>query len=136
MTPQEGTALKDRMIASIPGFGRLIKSLQAQLADTGRITLCDGTPILVPSPHMVIPYLLQGDESRLMKKAMILVDQEVRKAGLQEYILKVADIHDEWQFVVRKEYVEQFIALALPASLVLVRVSATIYLSKVMRRKD
>lgn len=114
MTPQEGTALKDRMIASIPGFGQLIKRLQEQLKKTGRITLCDGTPILVPSPHMVIPYLLQGDESRLMKKAMIFVDQEVRKAGLQEYILKVADIHDEWQFVVRKEYVEQFIALALP----------------------
>jgi hypothetical protein len=114
MTPAEGTLLRDRMIESIPGFGTLISNLQKTLKETGRIVLCDGTPILVPSPHMVIPYLLQGDESRLMKKASILVDLEVRKAGIAEHVRKVADIHDEWQFVVRKEYVKQFIALALP----------------------
>jgi hypothetical protein len=33
-----------------------------------------------------------------MKKAMILVDQEVVRPGLQDHVLKVADIHDEWQF--------------------------------------
>jgi DNA polymerase-1 len=114
MTPTEGTLLRDRMIESIPGFGILISNLQKTLKETGRIVLCDGTPILVPSPHMVIPYLLQGDESRLMKKAMILVDLEVRKAGLSDHVKKVADIHDEWQFVVRNEYVQQFIGLALP----------------------
>jgi hypothetical protein len=114
MTPEEGTILRDKMIASIPGFGILINKLQKQLENTGRITLCDGTPILVPSPHMVIPYLLQGDESRLMKQAMIYVDEEVRRVGLQNDILKVADIHDEWQFRVRNELVERFITLALP----------------------
>jgi hypothetical protein len=114
MTPEEGTRLREEMIASMPGFGSLIARLEEQLRKTGRITLCDGTPILVPSPHMAIPYLLQGDESRLMKKAMILVDLEIRKAGLQKDVLKVADIHDEWQFVVRNEVVEQFIRLSLP----------------------
>jgi DNA polymerase-1 len=114
MTPEEGTRLRDQMIASMPGFSELTRRLEEQLRQTGRITLCDGTPILVSSPHMVIPYLLQGDESRLMKKAMILVDQEVRKAGLQNDILKVADIHDEWQYTVRNEYVDTFIGLALP----------------------
>jgi hypothetical protein len=90
------------MIASMPGFGELIKKLQSQLEKTGRIVLCDGTPILVPYPHMVIPYLLQGDESRLMKKAMILVDQEVARYKLRDHVLKVADIHDEMQYRVRK----------------------------------
>jgi hypothetical protein len=60
MTPAEGADLRDRMIASMPGFGELIKKLQSQLEKTGRITLCDGTPILVPYPHMVIPYLYKG----------------------------------------------------------------------------
>jgi DNA polymerase I-like protein with 3'-5' exonuclease and polymerase domains len=64
---------------------------------------------------MVIPYLLQGDESRLMKKAMILVDAEVRQSWIKnDHVLKVADIHDEWQYRVRKKYVQQFINLALP----------------------
>jgi DNA polymerase-1 len=114
MTAKEGTVLRDKMIASMPGFGELIKALEKELGETGRIRLCDGTPILVPSPHMVIPYLLQGDESRLMKQALIYLDQEIRQARLQDHILKVADIHDEWQWRVRNEYVEAFIAMALP----------------------
>jgi DNA polymerase I-like protein with 3'-5' exonuclease and polymerase domains len=63
---------------------------------------------------MVIPYLLQGDESRLMKKALIFVDEEVRRHRLSESVRKVADIHDEWQWQVRNEYVQKFIDLALP----------------------
>lgn len=114
MTAKEGEEKKAALVASMPGFGDLIKKLQTDLSEKGRIALCDGTPIIVPSPHMVIPYLLQGDESRLMKLAMIYVDQEVRKAGLSEHVRKVADIHDEWQYVVRKAYAEQFIAIALP----------------------
>jgi len=114
MTAKEGDAKKTALIKSMPGFYELIDKLEKELEETGRIRLCDGTPILVPSPHMVIPYLLQGDESRLMKKAMILVDEEVRRNRLSKDVLKVADIHDEWQFRVRNEYVEHFVELALP----------------------
>ena len=114
MTSKEGDALKNKMIASMPGFGELISALEKELEETGRITLSDGTPILVPSPHMVIPYLLQGDESRLMKKALIYADEEIRRARLSEHILKVADIHDEWQWRVRKGYEDKFIELVLP----------------------
>ena len=114
MTAKQGDYLKDKMIASIPGFGELISSLVDELKRTGRIKLCDGTPLLVSSPHMVIPYLLQGDESRLMKQAMILVDQEVNRQRLRDHVLKVADIHDEWQYRVRNKYVQQFIEFALP----------------------
>jgi DNA polymerase-1 len=114
MTAKEGTEKRKAMIASIPGFGELIKELERELQRTGRIRLCDGTPILVPSPHMVIPYLLQGDESRLMKQALVYVDEEINRQRLRGHVFKVADIHDEWQWKVRKKYVEQFIALALP----------------------
>lgn len=106
MTAQEGTKLRDMMIASIPGFKDLIKKLERELSDTGRIRLCDGTPIIVPSPHMVIPYLLQGDESRLMKQASIYLDKEIRRNELRAF--KVADIHDEWQFRVHRQDVRGF----------------------------
>lgn len=114
MTAKEGNEKREMMIASIPGFGALIDSLQDELERTGRIRLCDGTPILVSSPHMVIPYLLQGDESRLMKQAMIYVDEEVRRNRLSGDVFKVADIHDEWQYKVRNSVVEEFVSLALP----------------------
>lgn len=114
MTAKEGTEKRNKMIASMPGFGELIKALEDELSRTGRIRLCDGTPVLVPSPHMVIPYLLQGDESRLMKAALTFVDLEIRKNGLSKDVFKVADIHDEWQWRVRNEYVDRFIRVALP----------------------
>lgn len=117
MSSREGDAKKKALIASIPGFNELIAKLQKDLADNGRITLCDDTPLLVPSPHMVIPYLLQGDESRLMKKALIFTDKEIARRKLQAHCLKVADIHDEWQWRVRNPYVEEFIAFTLPCFL-------------------
>lgn len=114
LSEKEGVVLKNKIIDNIPGFHDLIKELKKELNQTGRIKLCDGTPIIVPSPHMVIPYLLQGDESRIMKKAMILVDEEIRRHKIQDHVRKVADIHDEQQYRVKKEVVDEFIALALP----------------------
>jgi DNA polymerase-1 len=114
MSAKEGAAKKAALRASIPGFDALTNALEKELEETGRIKLCDGTPILVPSPHMVIPYLLQGDESRLMKQALIYVDEEIRKRRLQDHVFKVADIHDEWQWKVRNSHVDEFIEFTLP----------------------
>lgn len=114
LTPKEGADLKAKLIESIPGFADLIKKLQTELKATGRITLSDGSPILVPSDHMVIPYLLQGDESRIMKLAMIYTDEVIRR-GKFDGVWKVADIHDEWQFVCKKEQTDDFISKALPS---------------------
>lgn len=114
---QPKKSLKDDVIDSIPGFRKLIERLQTELRKTGRITLCDGTRLLVPSDHMVIPYLLQGDESRLMKKAMILTDQAVRRAGLSQSVLKVGDIHDEFQTRVREGLEDTYVDLTLPTFL-------------------
>ena len=111
LSAKEGNRLKEKLIESVPGFKGLISRLQSELRDSGRIVLCDGTPILVPSDHMVIPYLLQGDESRIMKKASIYLDQEIRRHRIRAS--KVADIHDEWQFVVANEDVELFVESAL-----------------------
>jgi DNA polymerase I-like protein with 3'-5' exonuclease and polymerase domains len=60
---------------------------------------------------MVIPYLLQGDESRIMKQASIFLDEEIRRNKIEAY--KVADIHDEFQFVVKNKHVDKFVELAL-----------------------
>ena len=114
MTYKEGEEKRRMMIDSIPGFGELINKLQGDLERTGRISLCDGTPIIVPSPHMVIPYLLQGDESRLMKRAMVYVDQVIRAERWMADVFKVCDVHDEWQWKVRNSHVQAFVDAALP----------------------
>lgn len=114
MTAREGEAKKKELIKSMPGFYELIEALEKDLEQTGRIRLCDGTPILVPSPHMVIPYLLQGDESRLMKQAMIYVDEIIRRNKWSKYVLKVADIHDEHQYRAHNDVMNEFVEAALP----------------------
>jgi DNA polymerase-1 len=108
---KEARLAKQQFFSTVPGLPKLIGRLQQELERTGRITLCDGSRVLVSSPHMVIPYLLQGDESRIMKQASIYLDEEIRRNKIEAY--KVADIHDEFQFVVRNEHVDKFVELAL-----------------------
>lgn len=111
-TAKDGRELKRRFVDSTPGLKSLLTNLKRQVERTGRIVLCDGTPVIVDKPHTVLAYLLQGDESRLMKQAAILADQEIRKRRLD--VLKVGDIHDEWQSDTRKEHAEEFAFTVCP----------------------
>jgi len=114
VTLDEAKAGKAAFFRAVPTLPELIKRLQDEVAKTGRITLIDGTKVIVPSPHMVIPYLLQGDESRLMKQALIFLDEAIRLGGNSKWCFKVADIHDEWQWRIKREFTEEFVATALP----------------------
>ena len=113
VTLDEAKAGKAAFFRAVPTLPELIKRLQDEVAKTGRITLIDGTKVIVPSPHMVIPYLLQGDESRLMKQALIFLDEAIRLGGNSKWCFKVADIHDEWQWRIKREFTEEFVATAL-----------------------
>ncbi len=103
----EAKAAKGKFFEQLPGLPALIKRLKKELKTSGRVSLCDGSKTMCSSPHMVIPYLLQGDESRIMKLAAIYVDAAVRREKLD--VLKVGDIHDEWQSDVALEHVERYI---------------------------
>ena len=49
-----------------------------------------------------------------MKKAAILADQDVRRRKLD--VLKVGDIHDEWQSDARKDHAEEFAFSVCPSA--------------------
>jgi DNA polymerase-1 len=106
-TAKDGRRTKRQFIANFPGLAELLDSLADERERTGRIKLADGTPIIVSQAHTVLGYLLQGDESRIMKLAAINVDAAVRKAGLD--VLKVGDIHDEWQSDLLTEHADAYI---------------------------
>jgi len=115
-TKKEGRDLKKRFIERTPGLKHLLDHLKGQVERTGRIVLCDGTPVIVDKPHTVLAYLLQGDESRIMKKAGIETDLMVRQRKLD--VLKVGDIHDEWQSDVFKPHAEEFATDVCPRAFV------------------
>lgn len=108
---KDAKATKKQLFDRVPGFPKLIGRLQNEWKRKGRITLCDGSPVIVPQDYQVIPYLLQGDESRIMRQAAIYLDVEVRRQKLEAW--KVGDIHDEWQWVVAVGHVDAFVAAAL-----------------------
>lgn len=113
-TSKEGREIKQRFVANFPGLENLLSDLERQVERVGRIVLCDGTPLRVEHKHTRLGYLLQGDESRIMKKAMILAMTECRRRELD--VLKVGDIHDEWQLDVLEEHVEEFTNEVCPAA--------------------
>jgi len=103
---RDGKEIKSRFVNNFPGLQELLQRLEREVERTGRIRLIDGTPIIVKQPHTRLGYLLQGDESRIMKKAAILTDREIRRRRLD--VLKVGDIHDEFQFDVLLAHVPIF----------------------------
>lgn len=103
---EDGRATKERFVSGFPGLGDLLANLESQVARTGRIRLCDDTPVLVPQMHARLGYLLQGDESRIMKQAMIYTHQSIINRDLD--VFKVGDIHDEHQYDSLRKDSEQF----------------------------
>lgn len=104
---KDGKEVKLRFVNNFPGLKTLMDNLEAQIKRTGRIRLIDGTPLLVPEPYTRLGYLLQGDENRIMKNAARLVHISNMKKKLD--VLKVGDIHDEWQSDVLIPHIEEYI---------------------------
>lgn len=107
-SPRDGRDIKARFIGNFPGLAQLLDRLEKEISSTGRLRLIDGTPIIVTQMHTRLGYLLQGDEQCILKKAMIYVHQRNLRQRLD--VLKVGDIHDEWQSDVSLSSVDQYIA--------------------------
>jgi DNA polymerase-1 len=105
----DGKKVKSKFINNFPGLKELLDKLKEEFKETGRISLCDGSKVSLNSDHKVLGYLLQGDESRIMKLAKRMVDDRARKAGFD--FLWVGDIHDEWQIDIREDHVQPFIEI-------------------------
>ena len=79
----------------------------------GRVELIDGSKVICPSPHAALNYKLQGSGARVMGLAAILLEQDIRREGLDS--LKVGDIHDEWQYDVDPSDAERHAQLSVQA---------------------
>lgn len=108
-----GRALKEKFFAGLPALKDLVERLVAEWRKTARqkysakfnrmeyfdgyITGLDGRPILVPSEHMVLVYLLQSDEAIMMTAAYNKCNLELaKKYKYGEQYGFVCWYHDEY----------------------------------------
>ena len=73
----------------------------------------DKQKLASPSEHAALNTLLQSAGSIIVKRAMVIMHDKLRKAGLP--IWQVGFIHDEIQFLVPEARVEEYPPLLLSA---------------------
>jgi DNA polymerase III epsilon subunit-like protein len=113
-TSVQGKQLKSQFLQGLPALGQLLQRLIDEWKKTarqkfnpqfnrmeffnGKITALDGRPIVVPSEHQILVYLLQSDEAIMMTAAYNRFHQRMDKLGYtfgKEYGT-VCWMHDEW----------------------------------------
>lgn len=125
-----GRKLKEDFLKGLPALGDLVERLTKEWRATakrrynakfnrmeyynGTITGLDGRPIVVPSEHQILVYLLQSDEAIMMSCAYCRFYQQMSKAGYvwgKDYGI-VCWYHDEFTVECRKEISKHVAVLA------------------------
>lgn len=114
----KGKKLKDEFTKSVPGFERLIKSLNTQYDRSrdgrfGWIRSLAGNKIFVDSKHKLLVYLLQAVEKATCGAAVMLTAQQLEKEGIPYQPLNM--YHDEENFMVPDEFAERASEIAQQA---------------------
>ena len=89
-----GKRSRDRLESSIPAFGKLVKAVR-KAAKRGWIKGLDGRRIPIRALHSALNFLCQGAGAIVMKKALVIMFDEFKEAGLD--VLPLLNVHDEVQ---------------------------------------
>lgn len=128
-TAAHGRLLKTQFLEGLPALGKLMEELTNQWRATakkrfnakfnrmeyydGYITGLDGRPILVPSEHQVLVYLLQSDEAIMMQAAYNKFCKDMAKRFVWGVDYGVTCwYHDEFTAECREDIAEEVKALA------------------------
>lgn len=128
-----GKESRERFLAGLPALGKLVKAVQnrafgysrfAKLPDgrkqlqkvegRGFVIGLDGGKIKVRHKHSALNTLLQSAGAIIMKKALVILDEDLQHSGMKptiDYEFS-ANIHDEWQIDCRPEVAEQIAHIA------------------------
>jgi len=109
---EDGSRLKERFFANQPSFKRLRERV-TKASGKGYLKGLDGRRIFIRNAHASLNSLLQGGGAIVMKRALIILNNEATKNNLDYKF--VANIHDEWQVEVREDHAKDFGSLAVKA---------------------
>jgi hypothetical protein len=110
ITVAQAAAARRLFFAGIPTMGVVMTSMEKEWKKKGYITGLDGRAIWVRAKHMLLVYLLQTIESVTIKNFIVQLNTACRVAGIDFKL--VTTMHDEVQYLVKHENVDEFIDLA------------------------
>ena len=90
----DGKRLRERFLTGLPTL-RTLKERVDRAAEKGYLKGLDGRKILLRHKHAALNTLLQGGGAIAMKKALVILENNIRLNALDAKF--VANIHDEWQ---------------------------------------
>ena len=108
----EGQTLLKSFLDNTPSL-KTLRSKVERLAEKGWLPALDGRRLQVRSAHSALNTLLQGAGAIVMKQALVILDEKIRKEKIDAHF--VANVHDEWQIEVRKEDAQKVGSLAVEA---------------------
>ena len=93
----DGKRLRERFLTGLPTL-RTLKERVDRASEKSYLKGLDGRKILLRHKHAALNTLLQGGGAIAMKKALVILEDNIRLNGLDAKF--VANIHDEWQIQV------------------------------------
>ena len=97
-----GKATRKKLSDGITGLNKLVTHVRQTAADRGYLKGLDGRRLYTPSAHSALNTLIQGAGAVVMKKALVLFDQD---AEFDQWAY-VANVHDEVQFEAHPDVAE------------------------------
>jgi DNA polymerase-1 len=110
LTLEEAKRVKESFFKNLPKLKELLDRLSREWKEKGYLTGLDGRVIWVRAEHMLLVYLMQGLEAVVMKYFLREVWFDVALRGIVAHQVQVN--HDEVQYLVREENVDEFIRVA------------------------
>ena len=98
---REGKNLINSFLKNTPALKALREKVD-KLSQKGWLPGLDGRRLMVRSQHAALNTLLQGAGAVVMKKALILLTNKLKRGKIDASI--VANVHDEWQIETTEEF--------------------------------
>ena len=95
------------LLSGVSGLLELTEKVKQVFRRRGHLIGLDGRQLHIRSEHSALNTLLQSAGAILMKKALILLDERLKKHYKEGDYEFVANIHDEFQIEVKEEYAEE-----------------------------
>ena len=102
---KEGQKLIDSFLANTPKLRELREKVARICSTSGTLPGLDGRRLQVRSDHAALNTLLQGAGAIVMKQALVLLNEKLRRAKISYKF--VANVHDEWQIEVEESRADE-----------------------------